>query len=243
MNQVPHIVYEDNHYIAINKPAGYAVQPEENDNDTIIPWLQSYIGKRDKKPGLAFIGVIHRLDKPVTGVLLLAKTSKGQERANELWKSKKIRKIYFAVVPKSSIPSSGTLTHYFSRKDDEFKMSVSNTRRSQADQEAILQYQVVSIIDHYMLLAIELITGRRHQIRAQLNAIGCPIIGDKRYGSKESVEGDFIYLHCGYLAFDHPVKHEAIKLKATPDFTKQFWRMFKSQILEWKFGRKDEARL
>ena len=231
MNWIPHIIYEDNHYIAISKPFGITVQPETEEQSAIIPLLQNFIGKRDKKPGKAFIGVMHRLDKLVTGVLVLAKTSKGQERFNELLKEKKVKKYYLALTERNKILQEGTLTHYFSRKDEDYKMTVSSSRRSNSDQEAILKYNILSIIDDHQLWAIELITGRRHQIRGQLASIGSPILGDKRYGSR-SVQ-DQIALHCSYMSFHHPIKHLRIDLKDTPDLNKVIWKPYKQAILEW----------
>ncbi len=241
MTWTPHIIYEDNHYVAISKPAGLAVQQDEDLNDdAVIPILQDFIGKRDSKPGKAFVGVIHRLDKPVTGVLLLAKTSKGQERANELLKDKKIKKYYLAITERSKIAQSGTLTHFFSRQGDDFKMSVSKSRHNNSDQEAVLKYNMLSMIGDYQLLAVELITGRRHQIRAQLNASGNPIVGDKRYGSKIAAEN--IYLHCAFMSFVHPIKHSSIILKNIPDFNQSLWKSFKAPILDWMAEFKDLAK-
>ncbi|MEP7322023.1 MAG: RNA pseudouridine synthase [Saprospiraceae bacterium] len=231
MNWIPHILYEDNHYIAISKPFGYTVQPEGEDQKAIIPLLQDFIGKRDKKPGKAFIGVLHRLDKSVTGVLILSKTSKGQERFNELLKNKKVTKYYLALTERSNIPQEGTLIHYFSRRNEDYKMTVSTSRHSHSDHEAILKYHILSIIDDYQLWAIELITGRRHQIRGQLAAIGSPILGDKRYGS-HSVQ-DQIALHCSFMSFKHPIKHIPIEVKDTPDMNKIIWKSYKLAVLEW----------
>jgi 23S rRNA pseudouridine1911/1915/1917 synthase len=231
MNWTPHILYEDNHYIAISKPFGLTVQPEDNGKDAIIPLLQDYIGKRDKKPGKAFIGVMHRLDRLVTGVLILARTSKGQERFNELLKQKKVTKYYLALTHRSKIQQEGTLVHYLSRKDEDYKMSVSVSKRSASDQEAILKYRIVSVIDDHQLWAIELVTGRRHQIRAQLAAIGSPILGDKRYGST-SVQ-DQVALHCAFMSFDHPIKHIPIHIKDMPDMSKPMWKPYKQAVIDW----------
>ena len=231
MNWIPHILYEDNHYIAISKPFGLIVQPEENEKEAIIPLLQEYIGKRDEKPGKAFIGVMHRLDKLVTGVLVLARTSKGQERFNELLKNKKVTKYYLAITERSKIVHDGTLTHFFSRKEEDYRMNVSVSRRSSSDQEAILKYHIISVIDDTQLWAIELITGRRHQIRGQLAAMGTPILGDKRYGSNSSL--DQIALHCAFMGFDHPIKHKGIDIKDIPNMDKVIWRPYKQAILDW----------
>lgn len=231
MDWIPHILYEDNHYIVISKPAGLAVQAETEGEDAIIPRMQAVIGQRDKKPGKAFIGVMHRLDKPVKGVLVLAKTSKGQERFNELLKQKKVTKYYFAITERNKMQQEGTLIHYFSRIDDDYKMTVKAQRHSPKDQEAILHYKILSIIDDYQLWAIELITGRRHQIRAQLAHIGSPILGDKRYGSK--IADESLALHCAFMSFEHPVKNIPIKLKDLPDTNTGRWRNFKSALLDW----------
>lgn len=228
MEWTPHILYEDNHYIAISKPAGIPVQAESTEEDGVINRLQEYIGKRDKKPGKAFIGVLHRLDKAVTGVLILAKTSKGQERFNELLRKKEVRKFYFAVTEKNKMPMEGTLTHFFSRKGEEYKMSVSQRQGSEKDQEAILKYAILSVSDDYQMLGIELITGRRHQIRAQLAYMGCPILGDKRYGSKVQSLG--IALHCCRIQFVHPVKQIPLTISSLPHGMDEAWKPFKNKM-------------
>jgi len=231
MTWIPHIVYEDNHYIAISKPAGIPVQAEHPDEESVIGDLQEFIGKREKKPGKAFIGVLHRLDKLVTGVLILAKTSKGQERFNEILRNKQVKKFYLAVSEHKKIPMEGVLTHYFTRKGEEYRMSVSNQRRSADDQEAILKYKIISMIDDHQLLAIELITGRRHQIRAQLAFIGCPILGDHRYGSKHLE--DSLALHCSCLKFIHPIKNIPMVLLDVPKTNNRIWQPFKNKMMEW----------
>lgn len=228
MEWTPHILYEDNHYIAISKPAGIPVQAESTEEDGVITRLQDYIGKRDKKPGKAFIGVLHRLDKAVTGVLILAKTSKGQERFNELLRKKEVRKFYFAVTEKNKMPMEGTLIHFFSRKGEEYKMTVSQRQGSDKDQEAILKYAILSVSDEYQLLGIELITGRRHQIRAQLAYMGCPILGDKRYGSKFQAPG--IALHCCKIQFVHPVKKVALNIICLPLGLEEVWKPFRKKM-------------
>lgn len=235
MSWTPHILYEDNHYIAISKPSGLAVQADESDaGDAIIPILQEFVGKRDKKPGKAFIGVLHRLDKPVTGVLVLAKTSKGQERFNELLKNKKVAKYYLAITEKKKIAMDGVLRNFFSRKDEEYRMSVSDVKRSEFDQEAILRYRIIGMTDGEACWAIELITGRRHQIRAQLAHLECPIIGDKRYGSK--VDHKSLALHCACMRFIHPIKNIPVIIKDNPDSRESIWKNFKSKTEEWLAG-------
>ncbi len=231
MDWTPHILYEDNHYIVISKPAGLAVQAEADGEDAVIPRMQALIGQRDKKPGKAFIGVMHRLDKPVKGVLVLAKTSKGQERFNELLKQKSVTKYYLVITERNKMPQEGTLRHFFSRKDEDYKMTVKAQQHNASDQEAILKYKILSIIDDYQLWAIELITGRRHQIRAQLAHMGNPILGDRRYGSK--VPDDTIALHCAYMSFEHPIKHETIQVKDMPSSTSGRWKDFKPSIMDW----------
>ena len=235
MNWTPHILYEDNHYIAISKPAGLAVQADEpGESEAIIPILQEFIGKRDKKPGKAFIGVLHRLDKPVTGVLVLAKTSKGQERFNELLKNKKVSKYYLAITEKKKMPMDGMLRNFFSRKDEEYRMSVTDVKKSESDQEAILRYHIIGMSDTEACWAIELITGRRHQIRAQLAHAGCPIIGDKRYGSKVDHKG--LALHCACMRFVHPIKNIPVVIKDNPESRESIWKNFKTKSQEWLTG-------
>ncbi len=231
MHWSPTILYEDNHYVAISKPAALLVQPEAEEENAVIPLMQAFIGKRDRKPGKAFIGVVHRLDKSVSGVLILAKTSKGQERFNELLKNKQVKKYYLAITERCTVQGSGSLEHFMSRQADAYRMNVSGHRRSSSDQEAILKYEVLSVIDDYQLWAIELVTGRRHQIRAQLAHIGAPIVGDKKYGSK--VSSDQIMLHCTNMQFEHPIKKTKVIVSDLPRMPHNFWQPFKSQIIDW----------
>lgn len=232
MNWIPHILYEDNHYIAISKPAGLTVQSEGKDEEAIIPLLQDFIGKRDKKTGKAFIGVLHRLDKLVSGVLILAKTSKGQERFNGLLNRKEVSKYYVAITGSKRIPTQGTLRHYISRKTDDYKMHISLTRKSNIDQEAVLNYKIIGQSGETQCWGIELITGRRHQIRAQLAYVGCPILGDKRYGQTAGNTAE-IALHCVFMSFEHPIKKEYIQVIDRPDPGKMNWKDYQSQIRQW----------
>jgi 23S rRNA pseudouridine1911/1915/1917 synthase len=227
----PHILYEDNHYVAISKPAGLSVQQEPGQENAIIPLMQDFIGKRDSKPGKAFIGVLHRLDKNVTGTLLLAKTSKGQERFNELLKEKKVNKYYVAITARSSRPIEGKLNHWIGRAADEFKMQVHLQKKSPQDQEATLYYKIIAQQADQECLLIELMTGRRHQIRAQLAFIGSPILGDQRYGNKSHWEHG-IALHATLLSFFHPIKKVNVIIKDIPPAI-EGWRPFRARIQDW----------
>jgi len=180
------VLYEDNHLIAVYKPAGVLVQKgegEDYDDDTLYWQLKTFLKKRDKKQGNVFLGVLHRLDRPVSGIILFAKTSKGAARLSEQFRSRTVKKIYHAVVEGIVSPSSGALIH--SLKKDEVKKKA---EVAEGGEVAELNYKTLKAGKRHSLLKIELKTGRFHQIRAQLAAMGHPVVGDTKYGSKEKID-------------------------------------------------------
>ncbi|NND79602.1 MAG: RNA pseudouridine synthase [Maribacter sp.] len=209
------ILYEDNHLIAVNKRPGDIVQGDKTGDKPLSDVIKQYIKEKYNKPGNVYLGVVHRLDRPTSGIVVFAKSSKALPRLNKLFAEKKVNKTYWAIVKNSPPTAKGTLTHWLKRntkqnKSYAYKKEVSDSKR------AILDYQIIKKLDNYFLMEIDLKTGRHHQIRAQLTAIGCPIKGDLKYGFDRSNKNSSIHLHARKLLFVHPVKKEDIKLIAPP---------------------------
>lgn len=209
------IIFEDNHLIAVNKKTGDIVQSDKTGDSSLDSLLKDYIKTRDNKAGNVFLGVIHRLDRPVSGVVIFAKTSKALSRMNELFREKNMRKIYWAIVKNKPEADSATLIHHLSRNTEKNRVVV-HTRQGEGTKEAVLSYRVAGKSDNYFLLEIELHTGRHHQIRAQLSKIGCPIKGDLKYGFPRSNKNGGISLHARELSFTHPVTKEPLIITAQP---------------------------
>jgi len=222
--QAPEILYEDNHLIILNKRVGDIIQGDKTGDKPLSEILAGYIAKRDSKPGDAFIGVPHRLDRPVSGIALFAKTSKGLQRMNELFRNGSVHKIYWAIVAKMPPEEEGELVHYLTRNEKQNK-SYAKSKPSLGSKEAKLRYKLVGASDNYFLLEIELLTGRHHQIRCQLAAIGCPIKGDLKYGAPRSNPDGGISLHAKSIRFVHPVKKSEVFVEApVPD--ESLWDYF-----------------
>jgi len=222
-NIEPDILYEDNHIIIVNKRAGEIVQGDSSGDEPLSVKVARYIAMRDSKPGNAFIGVPHRLDRPVSGIALFAKTSKALERMNALFRNGEVEKIYWAIVANKPNPSSGELRHFIVRNQDQNKSYAYDVPKEGA-KEAILRYRLLSSGDRYHLLEILLLTGRHHQIRCQLSKIGCPIKGDLKYGAPRSNPDGGISLHARSIRFKHPVKENEIYVEApVPD--DNLWRV------------------
>ncbi len=221
------IIYEDNHLIAVNKPAGALVQGDETGDRPLSETVKLYIKDRYNKPGDVFLGVIHRLDRPVSGVVVFARTSKALERMNKLFQERKIEKTYLAIVNERPDPLSDRLTHFLQKEKTKNMVKVFDFKSSRAKdaKESILDYELIAEIGDQRLLEVHPLTGRPHQIRAQLSKIGCPIRGDLKYGAPKANEDGSICLHCRKLAFEHPVTKEHIEISARPP-ENQFWRMF-----------------
>lgn len=209
------VLYEDNHLIAINKSPGLLVQGDETGDRTLADAVKDYIKSRYGKPGAVFLGVVHRLDRPVSGVVVFARTSKALSRMNELFRDRKTEKVYWAIVNKKPVKTEDTLIHWLSKDETKNKTTV-YARETKDALKSELSYVTKQQSPGASLLEVRPITGRSHQIRAQLAAMGCPIFGDVKYGSKEETGDGSIALHARKLTFVHPVKKEALTILADP---------------------------
>ncbi|MFP4023721.1 MAG: RluA family pseudouridine synthase [Thiohalospira sp.] len=218
------VLYEDNHIIAVNKRVSDIVQGDKTGDEPLSEKVKSYIRNKYHKPGNVFLGVTHRLDRPVSGALLFAKTSKALGRLNEMFKGKEIKKIYWAIVKSKPPVLEETLNHYLI-KDQKKNKSFAYDKEVKDAKLASLTYKIIAEADNYYLLEVELHTGRHHQIRCQLAKIGCPIKGDLKYGFPRSNPDGGISLHARKIEFIHPVKKEPITIIApTPD--EKLWQYF-----------------
>ena len=210
------VLFEDNHLIAVNKPAGVLVQGDETGDPTLADWVKAYIKDRYKKPGDVFLGVIHRLDRPVSGVVVFARTTKALVRMNELFAERKVEKSYLAIVAHRPDPLKGRLTHFILKDTEKnvVKAYEQTGRRTKDAKEAILDFELLASIGDHHLLEVNPLTGRPHQIRVQLSKIGCPIYGDVKYGGPKISHDTSILLHCRSLTFEHPVKKEQVFIEA-----------------------------
>ncbi len=209
------VVYEDNHLIAINKRAGDIVQGDKTGDTPLSEIVKQYIKKKYNKPGNVYLGVAHRLDRPTTGIVVFAKTSKALPRLNKLFAEKAAKKTYWAIVKNPPKKQQDVLTHWMKRNPKQNK-SYAHPKEVHDSKKAILEYRVLKKLDNLFFLEVDLKTGRHHQIRSQLAAIGCPIKGDLKYGFDRSNKNGGIHLHARSLSFIHPVKKEEIKLVAPP---------------------------
>ena len=221
------IIYEDNHYIAVNKHCGELVQPDPSGEPALVDALKAYIAQRDAKPGRVFLEAAHRIDRPVSGVVLLAKTSKGLSRINELFRQNALSKTYWAVVQQLPPQEAGLLEHYL-RRDTRKNRTVALSKPAPDAKLAQLRYRVVGSTQRYHLLEVELITGRHHQIRCQLAQIGCHIKGDLKYGAARYNPNGGISLHSRCLSFEHPVAHTPVRIVAPPRPDDPLWAEFLS---------------
>lgn len=212
------VLYEDNHIIAVNKTCKEIVQGDKTGDVPLSEIVKAYIKDKYNKPGEVFLGVTHRLDRPTSGVVLFARTSKALARLNAMFQShEQIRKTYWAIVQGAPKLPEARLENYLIRNEAQNKSYIAKAGAKDAKQ-AILTYKTLTVGEHYSLLEINLETGRHHQIRCQLAAIGCPIKGDLKYGAKRSNPDGGICLHARQIAFEHPVSHEQIMITApTPD--------------------------
>lgn len=210
------VLYEDNHLIAVNKPSGVLVQGDVTGDKPLSEIVKEYIRVRYKKPGNVFVGVTHRLDRPVSGVVLFARTSKALPRVNEMFQNRKIDKTYYAITTKCPDPLKGHLTHFIlkDKVKNVVKAYEKTGNRTKDAKKADLDYELIAALENYYLLRIHPSTGRPHQIRVQLATIGCPIVGDVKYGFENPNSDGSICLHCQSLAFEHPVKKEPVFIEA-----------------------------
>ena len=217
------IIYEDNHLLLVNKRAGELVQGDRSGDPCLVDEIKAFIKQRDHKPGNVFCGLVHRLDRPVSGVVVFAKTSKALSRMNELVKQRAIEKTYWAVSKNCPSRSTGTLRNWLLRNEKMNKSFVVADGSQRNAKEAVLDYKVLGKSEGgYYLLEVNLHTGRHHQIRCQLAHIGCPIKGDLKYGAPRSNPDGSISLHARSLCFEHPVSHVQINAVAEPSWNLTF---------------------
>lgn len=207
------IIYEDNHIIIANKQAGEIVQGDKTGDDPLSEKVKAYIKEHYAKPGAVFLGVTHRLDRPVSGAVVFARTSKGLSRMNELFRSGKVAKTYLAIVADRPPGEAGELQGWIVRNEKQNK-SYCYDHPVAGSKDARLRYRLVGRSERYYLLAIRLLTGRHHQIRCQLAAMGCPIKGDLKYGARRSNPDGSISLHAWRVCFEHPVSHVTVDVCA-----------------------------
>ncbi|WP_163516403.1 RluA family pseudouridine synthase [Gelidibacter japonicus] len=207
------VLYEDNHLIIVNKRAGDIVQGDKTGDKPLSEVVKSYIKDKYQKPGNVYLGVAHRLDRPTTGVVVFAKTSKALPRLNKIFAEKDAKKTYWALVKQLPPKTEDTLIHWL-RKNPKNNKSTAYNKEIAEGKKAILHYKILKELDRYYLLEIELETGRHHQIRSQLSSIGCPIKGDLKYGFDRSNPDASISLHARRLSFIHPVSNKKIDVEA-----------------------------
>lgn len=207
------VLYEDNHYIIVNKRVGDIVQGDKTGDVPLSEVVKTYIKHKYNKPGAVFLGVTHRLDRPTSGIVVFARTSKGLSRFNEMLKNKNIQKTYWAVVKNQPPAKEGSLINYL-KKNPKNNKSYPYKKEVEGSKKAILHYKIIKKLTSYFLLEVDLETGRHHQIRCQLSSIGCPIKGDLKYGFARSNKNAGIHLHARKIAFLHPVKKEPITVLA-----------------------------
>ena len=219
------ILYEDNHLLVVNKKSGDLVQSDKDGEPALEDQIKKCIKKRDGKPGDVFLGVVHRIDRPVSGAVLFAKTSKALVRLNEMIKNREVKKTYWAITEEMPQQEEATLRHYIARDNKSNRAHAYNSPKGDS-KEAVLKYRLAGSSTNYRLLEVELITGRHHQIRCQLAKIGCPIRGDLKYGAKRSNQGGGISLHSRSLEFVHPIRKEPVKVTAPTPAADNLWQFF-----------------
>lgn len=207
------VLYEDNHIIIVNKTASEIVQGDKTGDTPLSETVKQYLKEKYQKPGNVFIGVTHRLDRPVSGLVVFAKTSKALSRLNEMFKNGEVRKTYWAVVKNLPPKEEGELVHYLVRNEKQNKSYAYDTEKPNS-KKAVLHYRLIGRSQNYYLLEVDLKTGRHHQIRCQLAKMGCPIKGDLKYGSPRSNPDGSICLHARSVRFVHPVSKEVIAVEA-----------------------------
>ena len=221
-NIASQIVFEDNHLLIINKNVGQLVQGDKTGDASLLDFIKDFIKKRDQKPGNVFLGLVHRIDRPTSGLVIYAKTSKALTRLTQMVKNREIKKTYWAVVAKEIIPQSQRLVHYLLKNEKTNKSTVF-IKPTENAKESILKYQIIKTLDNFQLLEVDLETGRHHQIRAQLSKIGVPIKGDLKYGSSRSNPDGGIHLHARRLEFIHPVTKENLVVVAPVPKNDSVW--------------------
>lgn len=222
------ILYEDNHLLVVNKHCGDLVQPDPSGESALEDQIKAYIKRRDAKPGAVFLGVVHRIDRPVSGAVLFAKTSKALARLNEMIRQGEIHKTYWAITENRPEPEEGELRHYILR-DPKTNRSKAFQSPHAGGKEALLRYRMIGSSTNYTLVEVDLLTGRHHQIRAQLSKIGCPIRGDLKYGARRSNPDGGISLHSRCVEFLHPVRKEPVRVVAPVPAGDNLWAFFSQE--------------
>ncbi|MFV0469211.1 MAG: RluA family pseudouridine synthase [Dysgonomonas sp.] len=222
------VLYEDNHIIIVNKTCSEIVQGDKTGDKPLSETVKEWLKEKYNKPGNVFCGVTHRLDRPVSGIVIFAKTSKALPRLNEMFKNKDIKKTYWAIVKNTPEKEEETLIHYLVRNEKQNKSYAYDLEKPQSKQ-AILHYKMIARSDKYNLLEVDLETGRHHQIRCQLAKIGCVIKGDLKYGAERSNPDGGISLHARKVSFIHPVSEKLIEVTApVPD--DKLWKAFEAML-------------
>lgn len=222
------VLFEDNHLLIVNKPAGVLVQPDKKGDKALEELLKEYIKHKYNKPGEVFLGVCHRIDRPVSGVVVFARTSKALTRMNELFKGRDVHKTYWAVVQNKPTNPEGTLVNWM-KKDEQKNISRAYDKEVPGSSRCELHYRLAGVSDNYYLLEVNPVTGRHHQIRVQLSKMGCPIKGDIKYGAKRTNADGSIHLHARKIEFIHPVKNEPLSITA-PAPNEVVWQFFEKQL-------------
>ncbi|WP_308553873.1 RNA pseudouridine synthase [uncultured Mediterranea sp.] len=222
------VVYEDNHIIIVNKTASEIVQGDKTGDVPLSETVKQYLKEKYHKPGNVFIGVTHRLDRPVSGLVVFAKTSKALSRLNEMFKNSEVKKTYWAIVKQTPAETEGELVNYLVRNEKQNKSYAYDTERP-GSKKAVLHYRLIARSDNYSLLEVDLKTGRHHQIRCQLAKMGCPIKGDLKYGFPRSNPDGSICLHARRVRFVHPVSKELIDVVA-PVPSDNLWRSLTASL-------------
>lgn len=207
------VLYEDNHIIIVDKSSSEIVQGDKTGDTPLVDTVKEYIKQKYQKPGNVFLGVVHRLDRPVSGVVVFARTGKALARLNEMFRTKDVHKTYWAIVTKRPPQPQGELVHWLVRNERQNK-SYAYDKEVPQSKQAILDYRLIGSSDRYFLLEVDLKTGRHHQIRCQLSKMGCPIKGDLKYGAPRSNPDGSISLHARRIRFIHPVSKKEILIEA-----------------------------
>lgn len=221
------ILYEDNHLLVVNKHTGDLVQPDPSGESALEDQIKAFLKVRDAKPGDVFLGVVHRIDRPVSGAVIFAKTSKSLARLNEMIREGRIHKVYWALTEATPDPEQGSLCHYIARDPKTNRSRAYDSPKGDAKQ-ARMNYRTLGASTHYSLVEVELLTGRHHQIRAQLSKIGCSIRGDLKYGARRSNPGGGISLHSRRVEFEHPVRKEPLSVEAPTPREDNLWAYFEN---------------
>ena len=223
------VLFEDNHIIAVNKSNSEIVQGDKTGDDALCDKVKAYIKNKYNKPGDVYLGVVHRIDRPVSGVVVFARTSKAAARLSKMFQDKEVKKTYWAIVKNLPEEDEGRLVHYMIKNQEKNRSKAFDAPKKNS-KEAILNYKLVSSSANYHLLEVDLETGRHHQIRCQLAKIGCPIRGDLKYGAPRSLKGGGINLHARKIQFMHPVKKEPIEIIAPVPKEESLWNEFDNVV-------------